>query len=204
MTQDDIERWVVRRLWRQRTIRLEPLRHGQRTGRPPRKGCRPRSPGRPKAPGRTATTKRRFGLVFEEHLPERVQLPEHRVRRGTKVVSRDREDDEPREVAKVSRGKAAVCTPDGEMETVAVEDLLVVADFGEPIYPGLRRLGSLKAGGEKPAHVVIEGENHRVLEALEFAHAGTVDCIYIDPPYNSGARDWKYNNHYVVRPRRRA
>lgn len=142
-------------------------------------------------------TKRRFGLVFEEHLPERVQLPEHSVRRGTKVVFRDREDDEPREVAKVSRGKAAVCTPDGEMETVAVEDLLVVADFGEPIYPGLRRLGSLKAGGEKPAHVVIEGENHHVLEALEFTHAGKVDCIYIDPPYNSGARDWKYNNHYV-------
>ncbi len=30
-----------------------------------------------------------------------------------------------------------------------------------------------------------------------FTHAGKVDCIYIDPPYNSGARDWKYNNDYV-------
>jgi len=30
-----------------------------------------------------------------------------------------------------------------------------------------------------------------------FHHRGRVDCIYIDPPYNTGARDWKYNNDYV-------
>ena len=35
------------------------------------------------------------------------------------------------------------------------------------------------------------------LEMLQFTHAGKVDCIYIDPPYNTGARDWKYNNDYV-------
>ncbi len=86
---------------------------------------------------------------------------------------------------------------DGETETLATEDLVVIADFGEPIYPGLRRLGSLQAGGDKPAHVVIKGENHHVLEALQFTHAGKVDCIYIDPPYNTGARDWKYGNDYV-------
>ncbi|MBA2281312.1 MAG: site-specific DNA-methyltransferase [Acidimicrobiia bacterium] len=36
-----------------------------------------------------------------------------------------------------------------------------------------------------------------MLEALQFSHAGKVDCIYIDPPYNTGARDWKYGNDYV-------
>ena len=141
--------------------------------------------------------RRRFGLVFEEHLPERVQLPGHSVRRGTRAVLRDDEHGEPREVLKVVKGKATVRTSDGETETVPVVDLVVVADFGEPIYPGLRRLGSLAAGGDKPAHVVIKGENHHVLEALQFTHAGKVDCIYIDPPYNTGARDWKYNNDYV-------
>jgi adenine-specific DNA-methyltransferase len=141
--------------------------------------------------------KRRFGLVFEEHLPERVQLPEHTVRRGTRVVLRDDGDQEPREVLKVAKGMATVRAVDGGTETVPVADLLVVADFGEPIYPGLRRLGSLNAGGDKPAHVVIKGENHHVLEALQFTHAGKVDCIYIDPPYNTGARDWKYGNDYV-------
>ncbi|MGH9166208.1 MAG: DNA methyltransferase [Acidimicrobiales bacterium] len=141
-------------------------------------------------------SRRRFGLVFEEHLPERVRLPEHTVRRGTRVVARDGDGD-PREVVKVARGKATVRAADGETGTVAVDELVVVADFGEPIYPGLRRLGSLKAGGDKPAHVVIKGENHHVLEALQFTHAGKVDCIYIDPPYNTGARDWKYGNDYV-------
>jgi adenine-specific DNA-methyltransferase len=141
--------------------------------------------------------KRRFGLVFEEHLPERVHLPEHTVRRGTRVALRDHEDDEPREVMKVAKGKATVRSADGATEVLALTDLTVVADFGEPIYPGLRRLGSLKAGGDKPAHVVIKGENHHVLEALQFTHAGKVDCIYIDPPYNTGARDWKYGNDYV-------
>jgi adenine-specific DNA-methyltransferase len=141
--------------------------------------------------------KRRFGLVFEEHLPERVQLPEHTVRRGTRVVLRDDDDQEPREVLKVAKGKATVRSADGDTEAIPVADLLVVADFGEPIYPGLRRLGSLNAGGNKPAHVVIKGENHHVLEALQFTHAGKVDCVYIDPPYNTGARDWKYGNDYV-------
>jgi len=141
--------------------------------------------------------RRRFGLVFEEHLPERVLLPEHTVRRGTRVVLRDHEDDEPREVVKVTKRKATLRTADGDEETVATEDLVVVADFGEPIYPGLRRLGSLERGVDKPAHVVIKGENHHVLEALQFTHAGKVDCIYIDPPYNTGARDWKYGNDYV-------
>ena len=55
----------------------------------------------------------------------------------------------------------------------------------------------MERGGDKPYHVVIKGENHHALEALRFTHAGKVDCIYIDPPYNSGARDWKYNNDYV-------
>lgn len=113
-------------------------------------------------------SRRRFGLVFEEHLPERVQLPEHVVRRGTRVVLRDHENDEPREVVKVAQKKATLRASDGNTEPVAVDELVVVGDFGEPIYPGLRRLGSLKAGGDKPAQVVIKGENHHVLEALQF------------------------------------
>src|SRR3546814_21029777 len=48
-----------------------------------------------------------------------------------------------------------------------------------------------------PAHIVINGENFHALKALTYTHRGKVDAIYIDPPYNSGARDWKYNNDYV-------
>ena len=39
----------------------------------------------------------------------------------------------------------------------------------------------------------------QALYLLEKTHRGRIDCIYIDPPYNSGATDWKYNNDYVVK-----
>lgn len=44
---------------------------------------------------------------------------------------------------------------------------------------------------------IIEGDNLQALYLLEKTHYGKIDCIYIDPPYNTGARDWKYNNDYV-------
>jgi adenine-specific DNA-methyltransferase len=155
--------------------------------------------------------KRTFGLVFESHLPERVRLPEHPIRVGARVLIRDEPRSAVYQVLRVHNGKAAIGMvrhPDGsrllaDEQADAVEGhhdvgaLVVIADFGEPIYPGLRHLGSVERGGDKPAHVVIKGENHHVLEALQFTHAGKVDCIYIDPPYNTGARDWKYDNNYV-------
>lgn len=48
-----------------------------------------------------------------------------------------------------------------------------------------------------PWNFIIEGDNLQALYLLEKTHRGKVDCIYIDPPYNTGARDWKYNNDYV-------
>jgi adenine-specific DNA-methyltransferase len=155
--------------------------------------------------------KRTFGLVFESHLPERVRLPEHPIRPGAKVAFRDEPTSATYQVVRVRSSKATIRQirhPDGSTlsahedaaavdEEHAVDSLVVIADFGEVIYPGLRRVGSVDRGGDKPAHVVIKGENHHVLEALQFTHAGKVDCIYIDPPYNTGARDWKYDNNYV-------
>jgi adenine-specific DNA-methyltransferase len=152
-----------------------------------------------------------FGLVFEAHLPETVRLPHHSIRRGVKVTLRDLADQSMFEVVSVNDGTATIRRlrhPDGSalsrQEATEVENqksplssLVALAEFGDPIYPGLRRLGSLGRGGEKPAHIVINGENYHALEALQFSHAGKIDCIYIDPPYNSGARDWKYNNNYV-------
>lgn len=48
-----------------------------------------------------------------------------------------------------------------------------------------------------PEHVVIDGENYMALKALTYTHTGKIDCIFIDPPYNTGAKDWKYNDNYV-------
>lgn len=48
-----------------------------------------------------------------------------------------------------------------------------------------------------PWNFIIEGDNLQALYLLEKTHRGKIDCIYIDPPYNTGAHDWKYNNNYV-------
>ena len=155
--------------------------------------------------------KRSFGLVFEQHIPERVRLPQHPIRIGSQVVSRDDDDSPTFEVILIDGGVATlvqVRDPDGAyiqrsehsvsgLEKAPLDSLVVISDFGEPVLPGFRHLGSVERGGDRPYHVVIKGENHHALEALRFTHAGKVDCIYIDPPYNSGARDWKYNNDYV-------
>ena len=46
-------------------------------------------------------------------------------------------------------------------------------------------------------NILLEGDNYQSLLALTATHSGKIDCIYIDPPYNTGAKDWIYNNDYV-------
>jgi adenine-specific DNA-methyltransferase len=48
-----------------------------------------------------------------------------------------------------------------------------------------------------PSNLLIEGDNYFALNLLRYTHTGAIDLIYIDPPYNTGAKDWKYNNDYV-------
>lgn len=53
------------------------------------------------------------------------------------------------------------------------------------------------SNGDGPTNILIEGDNFHALSVLNYTHKGKIDVIYIDPPYNTGARDWKYNNDYV-------
>ena len=48
-----------------------------------------------------------------------------------------------------------------------------------------------------PVNILIEGDNYHALSVLNYTHKGKIDAIYIDPPYNTGAKDWKYNNRFV-------
>ena len=50
---------------------------------------------------------------------------------------------------------------------------------------------------DRPVNLLIEGDNYHALSVLNYTHKGKIDVIYIDPPYNTGAKDWKYNNDYV-------
>lgn len=52
-------------------------------------------------------------------------------------------------------------------------------------------------GEDNPNHILIEGDNLHALTALTFTHEGAIDVIYIDPPYNTGNKDFKYNDTFV-------
>lgn len=149
------------------------------------------------------TSEREFGLVFNRHMPETVELPGRKVRKGDKVRIVGDKRETTWDVVRVRRlggnRVADILRQSGtdEMRELPLDDLVAVADFRDAIYPGLRCTGSISRGGDKPSHVVINGENHHTLEALTFSYAEKVDCIYIDPPYNTRDKDWKYNNDYV-------
>jgi adenine-specific DNA-methyltransferase len=154
------------------------------------------------------STRLPFGLNFERHSPEAVELPLRPIRKGDKVrvlpprglvKKGDQRLWQVKSIHKAQKtadlelmGVEAV-----EIQTVALDDLVVVAEFRDTIYPGLVSTGKVERGGDAPFHTVINGENYHVLKALTYTHRGKVDAIYIDPPYNTGAKDWKYNNDYV-------
>ena len=147
-----------------------------------------------------------FGLNFERHAPEAVELAGHPILTGNKVrilpprKSTERGDKRLWRVMSIAGGVAELELIDSFEQTsasVPVDDLLRVAEFRDPIYPGLRLDDTVERGGDKPFHTVINGENFHVLEQLTFTHEHAIDAIYIDPPYNTGSRDWKYNNDYV-------
>lgn len=52
-------------------------------------------------------------------------------------------------------------------------------------------------GADAPNHILIEGDNLEALTTLAYTHAGKIDVIYIDPPYNTGNKDFSYNDSYV-------
>jgi len=157
--------------------------------------------------------RRAFGLNFERHTPEAIELPGRPVRVGDKVHRLQLRGASPSKLATQlyrvleinrvnGRRMATVLEIKSDVqgdvkEVVAVEDLVVVAEFRDSIYPGLVSEERISRGADKPYNVVITSENFHALQALLYCNSGTVDAIYIDPPYNSGAKDWKYNNDYV-------
>ena len=140
---------------------------------------------------------KKFGLVFEEHLPECTPLYEMPVNCGSNVALKSGNINDIYRVIAINNEKA-LCMKEDEQAEWNIADLVVVAKFGEPIYPYLKQIDSVcNAPDSDLWHTLIEADNYHALQLLEYLYAGKVDCIYIDPPYNTGAKDWKYNNDYV-------
>lgn len=153
---------------------------------------------------------RKYGLVYEASKPEYVRmwkkqvvrgdyvniLPPRGVMEGTKKCRYS--SDVAYRVACIDGNTAKLYDEDNDtFLEVNKDDVVALARFDKPVYAGLKEIGRIERGGDKPYHVIINGENYHALQTLVYAYQGKVDCIYIDPPYNSGAKDWKYNNNYV-------
>mgnify|MGYP000274893620 CR=1 FL=1 len=142
---------------------------------------------------------KKFGLVFEEHIPECTPLYGIGIKRGSTVAKKTGAINDVYRVTSID-GETAACLrlASGESETVALSELVPVAQFGEPIYPTLQPIAQVENAPDSDLwHTLIEADNYHALQLLEYLYPKQVDCIYIDPPYNTGARDWKYNNDYV-------
>jgi adenine-specific DNA-methyltransferase len=145
------------------------------------------------------TKEKKFGLVFEEHLPELTPIYSAPIREGSQVARRDGALTDVWRVLSVDGGQAhCLNLTSGAQRRMPTDELVVVRRFGEPIFPALMPVNRVQNGpDDAPWHTLIEADNYHALQLLEYLYSGQVDCIYIDPPYNTGARDWKYNNDYV-------
>lgn len=145
--------------------------------------------------------KKKFGLVFEEHLPEATPLYDIPIKQGALVAEKQGEISDIYVVTSIDAETNTVTCVNKESNEECQfqsDDLVTVAQFGDPIYPYLKPIDTVcNAPDSDLWHTLIEADNYHALQLLEYLYAGKVDCIYIDPPYNTGAKDWKYNNDYV-------
>ena len=132
-----------------------------------RRGRAPRPPGAPRRQGAHPPAARRDARrrTNERHVGRRVDRPRRR-RPGRALESLDGD------------GRDAATSP--------LEDLVVVAEFRDPIYPGLVSTGKVERGGDKPFHTVINAENFHALQTLLFTHRGKVDCDLHRPAVQHG------------------
>lgn len=145
-------------------------------------------------------SKKKFGLVYEKHLPEIVYLNSKEINIGDSVVENKsyKSNKIIWKVVGITELKAK-CIADQSLEIAEfdLQELIVIARFGETIFPSLQKVNSVKTSPEKNSNVLIQADNYHALQLLEYIYPSQIDCIYIDPPYNTGAKDWKYNNNYV-------
>lgn len=146
-----------------------------------------------------ANKQKKFGLVYEEHIPEATPLYDVPVKVGSLVTEKGGRISDLYYVRSIADGYAAcIHKVTHEEKVFPLNAVVSVAEFGDPIYPYLQKIDAVcNAPDSDLWHALIEADNHHALQLLEYLYAGKVDCIYIDPPYNTGARDWKYNNDYV-------
>lgn len=67
----------------------------------------------------------------------------------------------------------------------------------QPVLVEVPERAIISDDADAPNHILIEGDNLEALTALSYTHCGMIDVIYIDPPYNTGNKDFVYNDSFV-------
>lgn len=125
---------------------------------------------------------KKFGLVFEEHLPECTPLWDIPVKAGRKAALKTGHVNDFYTVLKIKDGVATCLNKDKSAAAeFPVEEFVCVAEFGEPIYPYLKPIDTVcNAPDSDLWYTLIETDNYHALQLLEYLYAGKVDCIYIE------------------------
>lgn len=66
-----------------------------------------------------------------------------------------------------------------------------------PVLTEVKERAIISDSADAPNHILIEGDNLEALTTLSYTHEGAIDVIYIDPPYNTGNKDFVYNDNFV-------
>lgn len=66
-----------------------------------------------------------------------------------------------------------------------------------PVLTEVKERAIISDSANAPNHILIEGDNLEALTTLSYTHEGAIDVIYIDPPYNTGNKDFVYNDNFV-------
>lgn len=79
------------------------------------------------------------------------------------------------------------------------ENIDVMLEENLPVLTEVKKkfLATKTTKGDSPLNFLIEGDNLAALKLLKKTHRGEIDLIYIDPPYNTGNKDFIYNDSYV-------
>ncbi|MET3938454.1 adenine-specific DNA-methyltransferase [Paenibacillus sp. PvP094] len=145
------------------------------------------------------TKKKKFGLVFEEHMPEKTLLYNSELQVGMTVCYKNKSVEDTYLVTDIEGDKVSLREfKTGKLLIEEKRKLVQIRRFGEAVFPKLKHVDSVQKGSKEDTwHMLIEADNYHALQLLDYLYPGKVDCIYIDPPYNTGAKDWKYNNSFV-------
>lgn len=112
---------------------------------------------------------KKFGLVFEEHLPELLPIYSAKIRRHSRVARKTGLLTETFAVEEILNDVATIRPEQSEgggPQNVPLDELVIIKRFGEAIFPALRHVESVLGGGDAPHHTLIEADTRESHGAL--------------------------------------